>query len=285
MMMEQDNIYTFNQKQEILRGKKANFSKQELSLYADPKFSWEQMAEIRQGIEEFRFLEKVKVYAKPEFSPIQMREIRRALRKFPEPVARSLADSAINDAEMHAWNKIKTCKDLDYPMTEFLQEMIKKRFTSDQIDVISLGITHFLDEDQIRVFANKCFSAEQMSEIEHGLRSLPLEQVCSYADKSYAPEIMHSVRLTYENEQVDLINWIKEYAASHHMPVSEKSVLLDAAQKGYSKEQLKIIMNADLSVDQKTYLIKTSKAKVTIHDIQKMPVRKSRFSKDTNFEI
>lgn len=96
---------------------------------------------------------------------------------------------------------------------------------------------------------------------------------------------MHSVRLTYENEQVDLINWIKEYAASHHMPVSEKSVLLDAAQKGYSKEQLKVIMNADLSVDQKTYLIKTSKAKVTIHDIQKMPVRKSRFSKDTNFEI
>lgn len=283
--MYQDNIYTYNQKQEILRGKRAHLSKQALALYDDPRFTWDQMAEIRHGIEEFQSLEKVKIYAKLEFLPDQMRELRRALRKFPEPIVRSLANPNISDVEMRAWNRIAIQKSLDYPTTEFLQELIEKQFTNDQIDVINWGLTHFLDEDQIRIFADKCFSAEQMSEIEHGLHVLPLEQVCSYANKSYTPETMRSARFTYEKERADLTNWIREYAAYHHMPVSEKSVLLDAAQKGYSKEQLKIIMEADLSVDQKTYLIKTNKAKVAIYDIQKMPAKKSRFSKDNNFEI
>ena len=76
-LVKTDWINNFEEKQkiEILEGLKNNV---DISIYANPEYSWVQMKEIRWGLEDNL---DVSWYAKPDFDSAQMNEIRAGLRK------------------------------------------------------------------------------------------------------------------------------------------------------------------------------------------------------------
>ena len=69
------NNFEEEQKVEILEGLKKDL---DISIYANPEYSWVQMKEIRWGLEDNL---DVSWYAKPDFDSAQMNEIRAGLRK------------------------------------------------------------------------------------------------------------------------------------------------------------------------------------------------------------
>ena len=89
-----------NKLAEIVKGLINRLTLEEISLYANPRFSLKQMKQIRLGLEDGLSIEQVKLYASPKFSYEQMETIRKALRSLPLDLVKLIAKPELSPDEM-----------------------------------------------------------------------------------------------------------------------------------------------------------------------------------------
>lgn len=181
--------------QEIFDGLFQGF---DVSWYANPEYTLEQMKEIKKGI---KGRVDVSIYAKPEYTAAQMKQIRLGLKK------------KIN-VSLYA-NKDICAKDMKKIRLELVANNQDKEKPNVLIDCL---------ENDISLYANKKFNADQMNEMELGSKS-NINVKC-YADVRFSAKQMAIIRAGFE-EGFDASKY-----ADYNLPVDRMSRILALMKNG-----------------------------------------------------
>lgn len=191
-----------------------------LSLISDTKFNFGQICEIINGFEDGLSFEEISVYANHNLNEDSMYNIRRFIKS----------------------------KSKNYSLEEIHKYCGDKGLSLIQLDIVKEGLEAGLSEEEVDIYANKCFNCDQMRSIKNGLKAGLGEKVKIYAHKeidSGSTDLIVQALLSEISEEK-----INKIYSNRKFDNSQKEIILRGLLSGLSEDEINIYASQDFNSSQ-----------------------------------
>ena len=191
-----------------------------LLLISDMNFNFGQMCEIIHGFENGLSFEEISVYAHY-----------------------NLHEDVMNNIRKHIKSKSK-----NYSQYEIHKYCGNKGLSLSQLDIVKEGLEDGLSEEEVDIYADKCFDCDQMRAIKNGLEQGLGEKTKIYANSDIDSDNMNFiVKALLSGISEEKINKIYSNTNFNNF---QKKIILKGLLSGLSEEEINLYASSDFDSKQ-----------------------------------